>query len=161
MECLDANVVQDLMAGALEPPARVLAIEHLDGCQDCRDLIALLAKAATHDVAVDTLNDTEKRVPMSMMETVGSFDRKPHERGARSNPEGIAEVDRGREATVALGTGRGDDEDDAMGVTLAPNESITKAVRIRAPNKVGTTLGRYKIIERASRISRPVSARSG
>ena len=37
MECLDANVVQDLMAGALEPPARVLAIEHLDGCQDCRD----------------------------------------------------------------------------------------------------------------------------
>ena len=26
MECLDANVVQDLMAGALEPPARVLAI---------------------------------------------------------------------------------------------------------------------------------------
>jgi hypothetical protein len=125
MECLDANVVQDLMAGALEPPARMRAIEHLDGCQDCRDLIALLAKAATHDVAIDTLNDTEKRVPMSMMETVGSF---------------------GREATVALGTGG--DDDDVMGATLAPHQSITKAVRIRAPNKVGTTLGRYTIIER-------------
>lgn len=127
MECLDANVVQDLMAGALEPPARVLAIEHLDGCKDCRDLIALLAKAATHDVAIDTLNDTEKRVPMSVMETVGSFEH-------------------GRAATVALGTGG--EDDDAMGATLAPHETVTKAVRIRAPNKVGTTLGRYTIVER-------------
>ncbi len=122
MECLDANVVQDLMAGALEPPVRGLAIEHLDGCQDCRDLIALLAKAATHDVALDTLNDTEKRLPMDALETVDSF--------------GDA-------------TGRIDDEgEDAMGATLAPHESITKAVRIRAPNKVGTTLGRYKIVDR-------------
>ncbi len=129
MECLDANVVQDLMAGALEPPARILAIEHLDGCQDCRDLIALLAKAATHDVALDTLNDTEKRLPSSLRETVASGG------GAHA-------------ATVAVGTGRGDAEEEAMGATLAPDESITKAVRIRAPNKVGTTLGRYTIIER-------------
>ena len=63
MECLDANVVQDLMAGALEPPARVLAIEHLDECQECRDLIALLARDATHEVVQDSLGDTEKRGP--------------------------------------------------------------------------------------------------
>ena len=118
MECLDANVVQDLMAGALEPPARALAIEHLDGCRDCRDLIALLAKAATHDVAIDTLDVTEKRVPMSVLETVDSVDRD--------------------QATA----------DDEMGATLAPHDSITKAVRIRAPSKVGTTLGRYAILER-------------
>ncbi len=58
MECLDANAVQDLMAGALDAPARTLAIAHLDGCADCRDLISLLARDATRDAAVDTLRDT-------------------------------------------------------------------------------------------------------
>jgi predicted Ser/Thr protein kinase len=55
MECLDANAVQDLMAGALDVDARAAAMEHLDGCTDCRDLISLLARAATHDAAIDTL----------------------------------------------------------------------------------------------------------
>jgi predicted Ser/Thr protein kinase len=125
MECLDANVVQDLMSGALDAPARVLAIEHLDECRDCRDLIAMLARGATHDVAMDTLRDTEKRPPnVGMMETIGSDD-------------GLA-------ATVAPGV----EDDDVLGATVAPNESMTKPVRIRAPSQVGRKLGRYLIVER-------------
>ncbi|HET7500333.1 MAG TPA: serine/threonine-protein kinase [Kofleriaceae bacterium] len=57
MDCLDANAVQDLMAGALDAAARAQAIAHLDGCLDCRDLISLLARDATRDAAVDTLRD--------------------------------------------------------------------------------------------------------
>ena len=73
MECLDANVVQDLMAGALTDTAKSTAIQHLDGCADCRDLLGALARDATRDAALDTLNDTEKRPSaLSMMETVGS-----------------------------------------------------------------------------------------
>jgi len=55
VECLDANAVQDLMAGALDTAARAQAIGHLDGCADCRDLISLLARDATRDAAVHTL----------------------------------------------------------------------------------------------------------
>ena len=71
MECLDANVVQDLMAGALTASAKATAIQHLDGCGDCRDLLGALARDATRDAALDTLNDTEKRAPnVSMMDTL-------------------------------------------------------------------------------------------
>ncbi|MGE0398182.1 MAG: protein kinase [Kofleriaceae bacterium] len=73
MECLDANVVQDLMAGALDADGRAAAMEHLDGCSDCRDLIESLAREASQDAAKDTLRDTEKRAPsIAMMDTVGS-----------------------------------------------------------------------------------------
>ncbi len=58
MECLDANAVQDLMAGALDARARASAIEHLDGCADCRDLLSLLARDATRDAAIATLRET-------------------------------------------------------------------------------------------------------
>jgi hypothetical protein len=58
VECLDANAVQDLMAGALDRSARAAAIAHLDGCPDCRDLISLLARDATRDAAADILRDT-------------------------------------------------------------------------------------------------------
>ena len=126
MECLDANVVQDLMAGALDAPSRVLAIEHLDGCQDCRELIAMLARGATHEVALDTLGDTEKRPPsIAMLETVAS--------------------------DAGLGSTRSPDlieTADGMGETLAPEESVTKAVRIRAPSQLGRKLGRYTLVER-------------
>src|SRR4051812_30845730 len=60
VDCLDANAVQDLMAGALDAMARAAAVAHLDGCADCRDLISLLARDATRDAAVDTLR-TEVR----------------------------------------------------------------------------------------------------
>ena len=73
MECLDANVVQDLMAGALDSGGRAQAMAHLDACEDCRTLLSALAREATEDAANDTLRDTEKRGPaIAMMETIGS-----------------------------------------------------------------------------------------
>ena len=47
MECLDANVVQDLMSGSLDATARATVMGHLDGCRDCRDLLGAVARTAT------------------------------------------------------------------------------------------------------------------
>jgi serine/threonine protein kinase len=55
MDCLDANAVQDLMAGALDAMARTRALQHLDGCDDCRALISLLAREVTRDAAADVV----------------------------------------------------------------------------------------------------------
>src|SRR5215468_7458694 len=83
VDCLDANAVQDLMAGALDAPARAAAIAHLDGCPDCRDLISLLARDATRDAAVDTLRDTDDRpADIGMLETQASVPPIPKARDA-------------------------------------------------------------------------------
>ena len=50
MECLDANAVQDLMAGGLDVTARAAAIVHLDDCTDCRGMLGALARDAVLDV---------------------------------------------------------------------------------------------------------------
>ena len=86
VECLDANAVQDLMAGALEASARTLAIQHLDSCSDCRGLVSLLAREATRDAAVDTLRDPEDRV--ALIETVASLD--PDPLAATASPDLLA-----------------------------------------------------------------------
>jgi hypothetical protein len=44
MECLDANVVQDLMAGALTAAARDAVVAHLDRCEVCRETLAVTAR---------------------------------------------------------------------------------------------------------------------
>ena len=49
MDCLDANVVQELMAGSLDESARALAIAHLDGCVACRDRIGTPARDALRE----------------------------------------------------------------------------------------------------------------
>ncbi len=124
MECLDANVVQDLMAGGLSEAAKATAIQHLDGCTDCRALLSLLARDATRDAALDTLNDTEKNPPpnVSMMETLDTDSR------------ALLETD-----------GVGDSGTDA---TQYPDPA-TKPIRIRPPSAIaGTTLGRYTLLER-------------
>jgi serine/threonine protein kinase len=56
MACLDPNDVQDLMSGALDDSMRATAVQHLDSCDDCRNLVSLLAKDATRDAAVATLH---------------------------------------------------------------------------------------------------------
>ncbi len=43
MDCLDANVVQDLMSGALDAVARRTVMGHLDTCEDCRELLGVTA----------------------------------------------------------------------------------------------------------------------
>jgi hypothetical protein len=44
VECLDANTVQDLMAGALDSTARGAVLGHLDACDDCRELLGATAR---------------------------------------------------------------------------------------------------------------------
>src|SRR5262249_37296953 len=58
MDCLDANAVQDLMAGALESEARAQAIAHLDTCDECRDLLGAMAKDTVRDSQRNALEDT-------------------------------------------------------------------------------------------------------
>jgi predicted Ser/Thr protein kinase len=44
MDCLDANAVQDLMAGAIDDSARSAVLGHLDTCDDCRELVQRSAR---------------------------------------------------------------------------------------------------------------------
>ena len=44
MECLDANTVQDLMAGALDSGQRGAVLGHLDTCAECRELLVISAR---------------------------------------------------------------------------------------------------------------------
>jgi hypothetical protein len=122
VECLDANAVQDLMAGGLDATARASAIAHLDGCPDCRDLISLLAREATRDAAADILRDTEDRpaqVARAMLATQASLPPLP-----RSATSG----DPGRHTTGAADL-------------LAPEPVVS-------PSMAGRTLDRYTLTDR-------------
>lgn len=44
-DCLDEQALLDFLAGALNRQARVAALAHLDGCADCREVVASLANA--------------------------------------------------------------------------------------------------------------------
>src|SRR5262245_36018810 len=46
MTCLDANAVQEYLRGRLDDVERARIDEHLDGCDDCRALIAAAAELA-------------------------------------------------------------------------------------------------------------------
>ena len=130
MECLDANVVQDLMSGALDDVARVDAMRHLDGCDDCRLLISTLAREAVVDTVRDlALMSTAAPVAtdVGLMATVGSD-------GA----------DVGLMATV------GSSGADAGLMATAASDStdgVTRPVRIRS-QPPGKQLGRYTVLER-------------
>jgi serine/threonine protein kinase len=118
VECLDANAVQDLMAGALDGVSRATAIAHLDSCPDCRDLISLLARDATRDAAVATLRDTADRSSGAALETVLSIPPRP----------------------------RGSGDPALLATTAAPDPLA--AQRLRAPNLAGKALGRYTLGDR-------------
>jgi serine/threonine protein kinase len=49
MECLDANVVQDLMSGALDTGQREGVLGHLDTCEECRELLGVTARETLRD----------------------------------------------------------------------------------------------------------------
>jgi serine/threonine protein kinase len=44
VDCLDANTVQDLMAGGLDSTVRGEVVGHLDTCDDCRELLGVTAR---------------------------------------------------------------------------------------------------------------------
>jgi Protein kinase domain/Putative zinc-finger len=125
VECLDANAVQDLMAGALDAAARASVISHLDGCPDCRDLISLLARDATRDAAADILRDTLGRSSReALLETQASL--VPAPRSRTGGDPGLAATDAAP---------------DPAPDPLAPR-------RVPTPSMTGRTLGRYKLGDR-------------
>jgi hypothetical protein len=69
MECLDANAVQDLMAGELDAGTRAAAIAHLDGCADCRDRLAHLG---TRTAAIDTPRGLGRDGDVALLDTVAT-----------------------------------------------------------------------------------------
>ncbi len=63
MGCLDANAVQALMSGTVEPALRVEIDAHLDGCDDCRFLVAALVRGAAPTDPADPADALEATGP--------------------------------------------------------------------------------------------------
>lgn len=91
MECLDANIVQDLRAGALDSATRSRVIDHVDGCRACRELLGGLVPASAPAPANLALMETVGRDGGALLATV------------RPGDAGLA-IDAGLDAT-ALPTG--------------------------------------------------------
>ena len=69
MECLDANVVQDLMSGALDSTQRASVLGHLDTCEDCRELLGITARDALRR-ATDVTATIPSGTDVGMLDTV-------------------------------------------------------------------------------------------
>jgi len=120
MECLDANAVQDLMSDALEAGLRAQVMGHLDTCQDCRELVGVIAK--------DTIRESQPGTATGLEAT--------------ALPLQVS----GLERTVAAVTGLEDTRAslDPLGETQDGTDRAPKLAGIA----VGRTLGRYTLVER-------------
>jgi serine/threonine protein kinase len=101
---------------------------HLDGCADCRDLLALLARDAARDAAVSTLRDASD-TGIKLIETQLSLIGR---RSANGDPALMA--------TAAAGAAREPDEPDEL--------DQLRAKKLVTPNLSGRTLGRYALLDR-------------
>jgi serine/threonine protein kinase len=124
MDCLDANDLQDLMAGALETGARLNVLGHLDSCEDCRELLSITAS----DVSRQTLPAFHEATatPASMV-----------------GLEATAMPDPTQAASDAV-------EDAGDAPTLLPQDLLaTPVMRPSASaSKAGRRLGRFTLTER-------------
>ena len=125
MECLDANVVQDLMSGALDSGVRSAVLGHLDTCDDCRELLNITAS--------DTLREGLPRFADSQ------------EVGLAATAAGIA-----LDATTMPSGTSPTKRDLALLETAAASESPARKLRGLAdePLVQGKRMGRYAMIER-------------
>jgi predicted Ser/Thr protein kinase len=120
VECLDANVVQDLMAGALDSVTRGAVLGHLDTCEECRELLAVSAR----DSVNENLRDTA--------------------------PGGPALIDPLAQTRGSDGRGHDEDEALAATVTpddLKALESKPRVVSGARP-AIGQKLGRYHLLDK-------------
>jgi serine/threonine protein kinase len=124
VDCLDANAVQDFMAGALDSASRAAAIVHLDGCPDCRDLISLLARDATRAAAADILRDSDHSSTSASLAATGRT-AATNDLVSTTEPTGARSV---------------------MATAAASERSGARAVR--TPSMTGLTLGRYELADR-------------
>jgi serine/threonine protein kinase len=148
MECLDANVVQDLMSGALDTGQREGVLGHLDTCEDCRELLGVTAR--------DTLRDQLKTAPYP--EEIAAHARRivqaavPRADVLRTTPNAAMTIASGNELAL-LETAAPDAESDAaLARTVAPSDLLaTPAMGTRTvgePPTQGRKLARYTLIER-------------
>ncbi|MBV8756757.1 MAG: protein kinase [Deltaproteobacteria bacterium] len=124
MECLDANTVQDLMAGALDSGPRQDVLAHIDTCEDCRELLSVMGR------------DTERNRVADTLRGVGAKSTKDLALDETAMPE-------------TVGTGPAADHDDALAATMAPTDLYVPPARIggKAPS-AGGTLGRFLLEEK-------------
>ena len=125
MECLDANVVQDLMSGSLEAVTRSAVLGHLDTCDECRQLLSFTARDVARssvDHAIG-LEATALPLPIELAATM---------------------------ATLG-GGGGGGSFDQALDATALPTEvggPARNPSQRDAPRTQGRKFGRYTLIER-------------
>ncbi len=124
MECLDANVLQDLMAGGLDESTRATSVNHLDGCDDCRGLLSLLAKEVSRDAAMSTPED-------------GKVDLK---KLAFQNTDGPRTPN---ETVTSLGLPARRPTPDPLGVT-----ADVSLIQRSGTRQIGKTFGKYTLVDR-------------
>jgi predicted Ser/Thr protein kinase len=113
--------VQDLMSGSLDVAARHSVLLHLDGCDDCRELLTVTAKVASREGSDGTLQLPERLRP----------------------PADIS-----LEATVAPRLGETLlASDAALAETIAPLP-MSHIRGTTQPGTNGTPFGRYQLLER-------------
>ncbi len=69
VDCLDANIVQDLMSGGLDTAARGAVLGHLDTCDDCRELLGVTAR---HELAGAQIATPPRGNPIAIDDTLAA-----------------------------------------------------------------------------------------
>src|SRR4051794_1421036 len=103
MECLDANVVRDLMSGTLEAAMRAAVLGHVDACEACRQRLSLARSQVKSALPLDAT-----AVPINVKNTLAPEMERAGERRRA-----------GLEATAITNTARNTLELDATALPTA------------------------------------------
>jgi predicted Ser/Thr protein kinase len=97
MSCLDANLVQDLMSGALDAGQRGAVLAHLDVCGECRELLTISARVALRaDATAGALLDTVASLGDRPTEDALAATALPSDVATHPGPASVARPAQGR-----------------------------------------------------------------
>jgi len=140
MECLDANDLQDLMAGALEGSARTNVLGHLDTCDDCRELLSITASDVSRQ-SLPTFDDGLEATAMPQ----DALALEATEMPTAKSPSLMA-TQQASDAVIGL------PEDPGDAPTILPNDLIATPVlrpgAVAKPKTQGKKVGRFTTIDR-------------